>query len=252
MSGRETAKHREPEYSRRRFLQGLVVAVPSIVLIAELTIPDVLPGPNLVTEDQQLEVDKKFAETVKAGIRKDWRKASVWPGAAIVPENVELFSTPNLNHKTHLDWPAAGKHLLVQRPFMMDATIAMNGLQGDHPYVPPEVMGFWLPDSNDIAYFDRQQFKSDIWLPTHTREAVFLNNYETVKGENITLEPAVHRDGLDWRYLVADHYTYLNEPPTHITKVCGRSIAERNIVKLQEYYQDFVETPRQVIKLPEG
>jgi|GEM_PF-3167958 hypothetical protein len=168
---------------------------------------------------------------VKQGMRRYWQEASVWPGLAILPPDVQLFGTVMLDKDSEIAWPKGSEadHLAVQRPFMVLQTlkdegfVPISGEAGDQPPLPG-VMSFWMPDSQQIAFCDQQAFSSEILMPTNSNAPIYESdtNYNGIVGENVHLEPAVARDGLTYRYLQYGG-DWFGEDEI-VTKVCGRSI----------------------------
>ncbi len=170
-----------------------------------------------------LESAQALAQSVGEGMRHTWASASVWPGLAIVPPSVPLFATPSLHPGTKLDWPgAADRKLIVQRPFLITASLQLNGAalpDGIHR----QIMGGWLPKSEQIAYFDRWTYKNRILLPNVSRNKVY-DEVGAALGETVTLEPAASIDGLTWRYLLSEYVNSSYYPAEVFNRVCGRSI----------------------------
>jgi hypothetical protein len=97
------------------------------------------------------------------------------------------------------------------------------GPDGDTP-PRPGVMGFWMPDSQQIAFCDQQAYSSEILMPTNSDAPIYKSNtsYNGIIGEKVDLEPAVQRGGLTYRYLQDETHSAFDRHYT-VDKVVGRS-----------------------------
>jgi hypothetical protein len=216
---------------------GALAAVPGL-LVAK----DFLDEQQVKQEDEQeRELAVDFKERFETGISDNWLAGVVWPGLAIIPPSVELFSTPTLYKTTQVQWSEekTREHLAVQRPFMAHGTAAMNqvGMPDVLQAVGPEVLGFWLPNSDEMVFCDRAEYSDQILLPTNSTAGIYYDNRRVIGGESITLEPAVRRDSLTWRYL-ENQLAVGGARPETLTKVCGRS-TWAGIDQVSEAYYDF-------------
>lgn len=220
-----------------------VVKPPSDLIPAPVTPP--LPRDTL---EQGLQFSAQFEQGMLVG----WRNVSVWPGIAIVPSDMPLFSSADMNPLTAIEWPAnrQDRHLIAQRPFMVKSTARMNMPSVD-PAIDEQVMAFCMPGSNDIVYCPRRSPYSQAILasnytgPQYNKEGIML-------GEAIDLEPAVEDDGVIWRYLETDRvYGYIPNEVVKEIKVCGRAgWADPNQVNTaffnfsESQGNDFIQLPR--------
>lgn len=197
-------------------------------------------------QERQAAVD--FGRKVEKGLSGDWDKATVWPGLALIPHSVELFTTPTLHEGTKVDFPKdhLSDHLVVQRPFMVFETVQANPTASSNKQavgpedIDAEVLGFWLPNSNQLAYCDRAQYATEILLPTHSRAGIYENDeggYQRIVGESVTLQPAAEREGLVWRYLDNTVRGILAKPFVS-AKVCARSLWQNMVDSAIDYYSD--------------
>ncbi len=176
-------------------------------------------------KERRRENAEQIALIVKSGMTRNWQRVSVWPGLALVPASVRLYTTPTLHEDTEISWPGPYEvhDLAAQRPFMISRCLALNKSAVDPPadLVGSEVMGVWLPETEDIVFFDRAANYTRILLPTNSGADIYDSNFEDIKGEDVILEKPLENRGLTWRYLE------INRPPPYegnrVVKVCGRS-----------------------------
>jgi hypothetical protein len=246
--------------SRRNFLKGGLLGV---CLIGAGVASDKFYEEfkrSMQREHEEYEAALKFAKQFKEGVSGEWVLANVWPGVAIIPSDTKLFSTPSLNEQTTINWPSdkTADHLLAQRPFMVQATAQLNTLKADLS-IGSQVLGFWLPGSNQLAYCNRIKSGSDIVLPTSVMalSSIYEDNYSRITGEKTILQPAASSHGLVWRYLDAER---INEQADYglpadkrlETKVVGRSVWADPALAAEAYYAFQTTEGNDVVQLPAG
>lgn len=254
------------EISRRDLLRrggliaGCVIAGTAVIEYFEQQHKDSEKQAQL--NANKLENAKDLAKAFDQGVSREWSVVNVWPGLAIIPSDVELYTTPTLEAETTVDWPSdkTDKHLLAQRPFMARATARANDLHSpgsNHLEVPvaPEVLGFWLPQTNDMVFCNRAAYKSSILLPSHSPLPLYENNFQDVIGEKINLQPPLNHKGLIYRYLKTEEVNYYFSPGDEdietITKVVARSVWADPAYAAQAFYDfstgegpDLIDLPR--------
>lgn len=237
--------------SRRHFLRLAGIAAGSLVGAGIAVNHLVVQHDRDEQEHQEgLQAAANLGKLVSEGLEGNWQKATVWPGLAFIPRSVQLFSTPTLQEGTKVAWPDdhLQDHLAVQRPFMIWSTAEANkptepALREDSVIgeVYPETLGFWLPNSNQLAYCNRGQYWNDILLPTHSQDPIYQgakDGYQTIVGEAVTLQPALRREGLVWRYLSIIGRLDSDLQSFEWTKVCGRSQWDNMSDTTKDYYDD--------------
>ncbi|HUP26171.1 MAG TPA: hypothetical protein VM124_00815 [Candidatus Limnocylindrales bacterium] len=238
-------------------LSFLAIATGVVVLagLPEDTPSDVQEGEAALVRSQQnqaeMETAQALAQNISEGMRRAWTNASVWPGLAIVPPHVPLFTTPSLHPDTQLPWPGDANHkLIMQRPFLIAASMQLNN-QPAPGGVHQQIMGGWLPKSEQIVYFDRWTHMNHILLPTVSRASTYDESGMAV-GEPVKLEPAVTGEDLTWRYLLSDYIVTSYYPNDVFNRVCGRSLMG-NIFEVNraiDYYSGGYHSVRDLITLP--
>jgi hypothetical protein len=210
--------------------------------------------------NQEIDNDNSSAKVFAEGLSSNWQFATVWPGVAIIPSAVKLFSTPELNPSTEVEWPTdkSQRHLIAQRPFMAKGTAGANLVDayGDRfgANFGSEVLAFWMPHSDDLVYCDRAANSGNILLASNSTDKIWTNNYSGIVGEGVLLEPTLRSGGLTYRY-VEDQIVQLNfntGENEHVTqkKVVGRSVWADPAQASQAYYDYTEDYGNDIIQLP--
>ncbi|MES2971432.1 MAG: hypothetical protein V4702_03870 [Patescibacteria group bacterium] len=211
-------------------------------------------------QSRERQVGETYAYRVRQGMKESWITASVWPGLAILPSSVRLFATPTLHHDTEVEWPQdkRDQHLTLQRPFMVRASLEQNNYDHEDETVPvgDEVMGFWLPGTNTVAFIDREHYSHQILLPSHSGKPVYTDNFAGIVGESILLEAPVTRQGLTWRYLKSERVYQEGDAnfarrAVSVNKVVGCSVWSDTPEALGAYNAFETEGAFNIIRLPE-
>lgn len=247
--------HEGSKMSRRTFIKGVVgagaLAGAGGLVGWQHHLSGERQGKQANFEQQQMEL---FNQRVKDGMSKNWFQATVWPGLAIIPSSVELYSSAALLKDSKIIWPEEdrGEHLVVQRPFLINQSAKLNQepITNNPANGDDEVLGFWLPGSQQLAFCDRTAHQDQILLPTHSGAAIYTSDHIGIVGEPVVLEFPLKHQGLTYRYMEANYDDGFNKV-TKQTKVLGRSEWLTSGEVSQSYYAFQTGEGNDLIQLPE-
>ena len=235
---------------------------------AALTPPALLVARDIIRHDRDASADRQLAQeeqpitekeftarVVEQGMQHDWEKCSVWPGLAIISPEADLYTTPTLDKGSKIAWPDGQRtnQLAVQRPFLIKRSVEENRSPYNTPTTPigPSVLGFWMPDSEQIAFFDQAAESYEATMPTNSDARIYLGPGEEngFIGQEVTLQPPSFVNNLTWRYLDNKISTDSGEVTVH--KVVGRS-AWADLEQAAADYQTFetIRTGDDIVQFP--
>jgi len=233
---------------------GVALTPPALLVVRDIIRHDrsASAAKQLEQEEQPMTERQLTAGVVEQGMQSDWEKCSVWPGLAIISPEATLYTTPTLDKGSEMAWPyGQGKNqLAVQRPFLIQRSVEENRTPYNTPTTPigPGVMGFWMPDSEQMAFFDQGAEDYEAIMATNSDAPIWLGEDGFV-GQEVTLQPSLFVNNLTWRYLDNNVSTAYGEVTVH--KVVGCS-AWADLEQAAADYQTF-ETVRagdDIVQLP--